>query len=72
MSSLTCFKPPIYHNFENIETNEFDFLSLNEIQINFCKCDLALTNCHACDNCTPKRPVIEKMCDNYTLNSTYL
>ena len=35
------------------------------MQINFCKCDLALSNCQACNNATPERPVIKyKACNN--------
>ena len=39
--------------------NEFDFLSIKEMQRIFCTCDLSLGNYHACDNHTPKMPVIE-------------
>ena len=44
-----------------------------EIHINFYTCDLAVGICHACDNFTPKKPVIENQaCNNCTpkLNMT--
>ena len=45
---------------------ELNFALTKEIQINFCTYDLALSNCHTCDNRMPKRPVIEnKLCDNW-------
>ena len=57
ISSSPYLKPDAYHDLEKMEINEFNFLSPNEMQINFCMCYLAL-NCHACDNRTSKRPVI--------------
>ena len=43
-----------------MEINKFNFLLTKEIQINFSMCDLALSNCHICNNCTHKGTVIEK------------
>ena len=48
-----------------MEINEFNFLLTKEILINFCMPDLALSECQACDNRTPKRSVTKnKDCDN--------
>ena len=43
-----------------MEVEKSNILSTKNIQINACTCDLALSNCHACDNCTPIKLVFEK------------
>ena len=60
------FDSTLYEDWENMKINEF-FISLTtEIRKNFCRCDLALTSCCACNNRTPKSLVIEnKACDNH-------
>ena len=64
MSSLTCFLPHIYHDRENMEINEFNLMLAKIAKVEkFCTCDLSLSNCHTCDNRTPKRRDIEsKVC----------
>ena len=56
------------------KSRRFNFLLNKDLQINFWTCDLSLSNCHACDNPTLKRPVIEnnRIIDNSTpkLNMT--
>ena len=42
---------------------------IEKILVNYCKHDLALSNGHARESCTPKRPSIEnKASDNRTFN----
>ena len=41
-----------------MEFNKVDFYKLKK-KVNYCTCDLPLSNCHASENCTTKRRVIE-------------
>lgn len=43
-----------------MEIDEFNVFLTTEMPINFCKSDVAQTNWQMCDNCKPRRPVIEK------------
>ena len=58
MSSSICFIPRIYHDWENMEINKFNFLLTKETQF-FYTCNFAASSCRTCDNRTPKRPVIK-------------
>ena len=61
MPSSTSFMPGIYHDWENKEIKEFNFLSTKERQVSFFMSKLAFSNCQACDNYMSKRPV-NKVC----------
>ena len=50
----TRFIPHIYHNWGATEINEYNFLLTKEIRINFCMCNLNITNYNICDNCNRK------------------
>ena len=58
MSSSICFIPSIYHDWENMGINKFNFLLTKEIQF-FYTCNFVPSSCHTYDNRTPKRPVIK-------------
>lgn len=47
-----------------MEINEFNLMLAKIAKVEkFCTCDLSLSNCHTCDNRTPKRRDIEsKVC----------
>ena len=51
MPSSTCSIPCMYHGWE--------LGKQKEIQIIFFICNVALSNCHACNNRMPKRPAIK-------------
>ena len=52
-----------------MEIKEFNFSLTKDIHIDFCMCDLALSKWPACDNCTPKMPLIKnKVCRNCKFN----
>ena len=50
-----------------MKINEFNSLLTKGRQRNFYMCDLALSSCLTCDDCTPQRQFIEnKVNDNHT------
>lgn len=66
MFFLSRFLPRVYRDWENLEINILIFHKLKKYR-DLCTCDLALSNCLACDNLTSKRPIIKKKaCDYYT------
>ena len=67
MSSYTRFVPRIYHDWENVEINEFNFLLTKEIQRNFACAILPLVTVTSAINTRRTDQFFEyKVCDNRT------